>query len=87
MKDLAAIFIALFTLASCALTQLGSWWLARQIGAREAEYSVRIERSVPISASDGTKLPTDVCRPAAHFAANTAIDNLSCRKTAAVGTI
>ena len=41
---------------------------------------MRIERSVRITASDGTKLAADVYRHAAHFGADTAIDDLSCRK-------
>jgi len=56
-------FLTLLGLTSCAPTQLGSWWLARQIGAREAKYSVGIERSIPLTTSDGTKLVADVYQP------------------------
>lgn len=59
----AITLLALLTFASCAPTQLGSWWLARQIGARPAEYAVRIERAAALTASDGTRLVADIYHP------------------------
>lgn len=59
----AIALLGLLTLTSCAPTQLGSWWLARQIGARPAEHAVRIERAVALTAADGTKLVADVYLP------------------------
>jgi hypothetical protein len=37
MKTTVAIPFACFGLTSCTPSQLGPWWLARQIGARPAE--------------------------------------------------
>ena len=54
---------ACLTWLVCAPSRLGSWWLAKQIGARPAEYSVRIERGVTMTSYDGTLLVADVYQP------------------------
>jgi hypothetical protein len=46
MKGLVLIVAFLLTCTACAPSQLGSWWLGKQIDVRSAEYFVRIERSV-----------------------------------------
>jgi putative CocE/NonD family hydrolase len=48
---------------SCAPTRIGSWWLARQLDARPAEFAVRVERGVAMTTSDGVALVADVYHP------------------------
>jgi putative CocE/NonD family hydrolase len=63
MREFSCIVVAAVAFTSCAPTQLGSWWLARQLDARPAEHSVEIERSVPMTTSDGVTLVADIYHP------------------------
>lgn len=49
--------------ASCAPTQIGSWWVARQLGARPPEFAVRIERQATMTTPDGITLVSDIYLP------------------------
>jgi uncharacterized protein len=63
MKPVFALFLAVSGLTGCDPTQLGSWWLARQLEARPAEFAVQIDRGVAMKASDGTELVADIYHP------------------------
>jgi len=58
-----AVFVVATAVSSCSPWPAGAAYLARQIDARPAQYSVRIERHVTLRTSDGTELATDIFHP------------------------
>src|SRR6266851_8734215 len=58
-----AVFVVATMVSSCSPWRAGAAYLARQIDARPAQYSVRIERHVTLRTSDGTELATDIFHP------------------------
>ncbi len=58
-----AVFVVATAVSSCSPWPTGAAYLARQIDARPAQYSVRIERHVTLRTSDGTELATDIFHP------------------------
>src|SRR5271168_532116 len=57
------IFALAATVSSCSPWRIGAAYLARQVDARPAEYSVRIERHVTLRTTDGTELAADIFHP------------------------
>ena len=63
MRALAlASFLSIGSL-SCAPTQIGSWWLARQLDTRPPEFAVQVERGATMMTSDGIALVSDIYHP------------------------
>jgi hypothetical protein len=73
--------LAILGVAAFVAYQLAPTLLARVLGARPAEYAVRIDRRVPMISSDGVTLRADIFRPVRAAATPTILVRIPFSKT------